>query len=208
MEADLPAGCLSRPSQSCPRSSLSLPTLKVEDMAWTVRQDCFVLADSSSRQRPRLPFVPSHLLDGGTRGRSGKASFPFPFSRALCLAGGGSELEELTLPPGAFSLICLALISKARGSGRGPGSGRRGLSQVVLGLFTAQAGQVRGESGRGCGSAAGPAALPFVSWEPRSRPLPSLGAGCAGLSHAPFSVLLQPLGGFIVTMASSHPSGR
>lgn len=120
----------------------------------------------------------------------------FPFTGALCLAGSGSELEELTLPPGAFSLICLALISKARGSGRGPGPGHRGLSQVVLGLFTAQAGQVHGESGRGCGSAAGPAVLPFVSGEPRSRPLPSLGAGCAELSHGSVLYVVTAFGWF------------
>lgn len=192
MEADLPAGCLSRPSQSCPQSSLSLPTLKVEDMAWTVRQDCFVLADSSSRPRPRLPFVSSHFLDGGTRRRSGKASFPF--NGALCLAGGGSELEKLILPPGAFSLICLALISKARGSGRGLAIGA--FLRWSWACFTAQARQGSGESGRGCGSAAGPAVLLFVSWEPRSRPLPSLGAGCAELSHGSILCVVTAFGWF------------
>lgn len=156
LEADLPACCLSHPSQNRPQSSLSLPTLSVEDMAWTMRQDCVVLADSSSRQRPRLPFVLSHFLDGGTRHQSGKALFSF--SGALCLAGCGSDLEKLILPPGAFSLVFLALTSKARGHGRGPGP--RAWRSVGAFLrwswacFTAQARQVSGESGRGCDSAA------------------------------------------------------
>lgn len=58
-------------------SLLSLSILKMGDMAYTMKQDCFVPSDSSSRQRPGIPFFSSRFLDGGTRRRSGEASFSF-----------------------------------------------------------------------------------------------------------------------------------
>lgn len=84
-------------------------------------------SDSDSRQRPRLTFVLSHFLDGGTRRRSGEASLSF--NRALCL-------QALPCTRGFLSGF-LALTSETSVLGRGscPGPGNRGLSRVVLGLL-------------------------------------------------------------------------
>lgn len=51
--------------------------LKVEDLACTMRQASFVVSNNSSRQTPRLPFVLSHFLYGGTRHGLEKALFSF-----------------------------------------------------------------------------------------------------------------------------------